>query len=141
MCLMLDKTGDDHTRKPAVGRVHSDRGHQPGSAGGSRPAFLPGGRDPRRPLDRRAGKREDMGFAVEPFSASLEAPEGMRFLPFSAQTRMSGVDFDGVHIRKGAPDAIYDDSGAGSEPTPSRNDPDSRQGCTQRRHAPGSRSK
>jgi K+-transporting ATPase ATPase B chain len=31
---------------------------------------------------------------------------GMRFIPFSAQTRMSGVDMDGVSIRKGAADAI-----------------------------------
>jgi K+-transporting ATPase ATPase B chain len=31
---------------------------------------------------------------------------GMRFTPFSAQTRMSGVDMDGVSIRKGAADAI-----------------------------------
>jgi K+-transporting ATPase ATPase B chain len=29
-----------------------------------------------------------------------------RFLPFSAQTRMSGVDFGAEQIRKGAPDAI-----------------------------------
>ena len=29
-----------------------------------------------------------------------------RFIAFSAQTRMSGVDFDGRQIRKGAPDAI-----------------------------------
>ncbi|MCJ7563303.1 MAG: potassium-transporting ATPase subunit KdpB [Candidatus Aminicenantes bacterium] len=29
-----------------------------------------------------------------------------RFVAFSAQTRMSGVDFDGRQIRKGAPDAI-----------------------------------
>jgi K+-transporting ATPase ATPase B chain len=28
------------------------------------------------------------------------------FIPFSAQTRMSGVDIDGRNIRKGAPDAI-----------------------------------
>jgi potassium-transporting ATPase ATP-binding subunit len=28
------------------------------------------------------------------------------FIPFSAQTRMSGVDLDGRNIRKGAPDAI-----------------------------------
>jgi K+-transporting ATPase ATPase B chain len=31
---------------------------------------------------------------------------GARFVPFTAQTRMSGVDFDGRHIRKGAVDAI-----------------------------------
>ena len=30
----------------------------------------------------------------------------MRFIPFSAQTRMSGVDIDGMSVRKGAADAI-----------------------------------
>ncbi|HTE88273.1 MAG TPA: potassium-transporting ATPase subunit KdpB, partial [Terriglobales bacterium] len=29
-----------------------------------------------------------------------------RFVPFTAQTRMSGVDFDGVEVRKGSADAI-----------------------------------
>src|SRR5215470_2465227 len=31
---------------------------------------------------------------------------GVTFIPFSAQTRMSGVDIDGRDIRKGAPEAI-----------------------------------
>jgi K+-transporting ATPase ATPase B chain len=31
---------------------------------------------------------------------------GATFVPFTAQTRMSGVNLDGRHIRKGAPDAI-----------------------------------
>jgi K+-transporting ATPase ATPase B chain len=31
---------------------------------------------------------------------------GATFIPFGAQTRMSGVNFDGHHIRKGAPDAV-----------------------------------
>lgn len=30
----------------------------------------------------------------------------MKFVPFSAKTRMSGVDYDGIQIRKGAADAI-----------------------------------
>ena len=30
------------------------------------------------------------------------------FIPFTAQTRMSGVDFDGRSIRKGAADAVAD---------------------------------
>ena len=34
------------------------------------------------------------------------APHNPTFIPFSAQTRMSGVDMDGNEIRKGAPDAI-----------------------------------
>ncbi len=34
-------------------------------------------------------------------------PEGSQFVPFSAYTRMSGVDFaDGTKVRKGAPDAV-----------------------------------
>jgi K+-transporting ATPase ATPase B chain len=36
----------------------------------------------------------------------VEKQRGMRFIPFSAQTRMSGVDMDGLVIRKGAADAI-----------------------------------
>ncbi|NBK96698.1 MAG: K(+)-transporting ATPase subunit B, partial [Erysipelotrichia bacterium] len=31
----------------------------------------------------------------------------LTFIPFSAKTRMSGVDYQGVEIRKGAADAIY----------------------------------
>jgi len=34
------------------------------------------------------------------------APHNPTFIPFSAQTRMSGVNMDGNEIRKGAPDAI-----------------------------------
>ncbi len=37
-----------------------------------------------------------------------EVPHGAVFVPFSAQTRMSGVDFDGVAIRKGAATAIVE---------------------------------
>jgi K+-transporting ATPase ATPase B chain len=37
----------------------------------------------------------------------LNAPTGAKFIEFSAQTRMSGVDLaDGRNIRKGAPDAV-----------------------------------
>jgi K+-transporting ATPase ATPase B chain len=34
------------------------------------------------------------------------APLNARFIPFTAQTRMSGVDLDGASIRKGAVDAV-----------------------------------
>ncbi|MGB9005266.1 MAG: potassium-transporting ATPase subunit KdpB [Candidatus Aminicenantales bacterium] len=37
---------------------------------------------------------------------SLAEMENAKFIAFSAQTRMSGVDLDGRKIRKGAPDAI-----------------------------------
>jgi K+-transporting ATPase ATPase B chain len=33
---------------------------------------------------------------------------GMKFIPFTAQTRMSGVDVDGVQIRKGAPNTMLE---------------------------------
>jgi len=38
--------------------------------------------------------------------STTEKQHNMRFIPFSAQTRMSGVDVDGMSIRKGAADAI-----------------------------------
>jgi potassium-transporting ATPase ATP-binding subunit len=38
--------------------------------------------------------------------ATNEKQGGMRFIPFSAQSRMSGVDREGLSIRKGATDAI-----------------------------------
>lgn len=50
--------------------------------------------------------KEKYGLRGRTMGSSDEAPEGMHFVPFSAQTRMSGVDFDGSSIRKGAPDAI-----------------------------------
>src|SRR5262249_39968326 len=40
-------------------------------------------------------------------TASFATPRGTEFIPFSAQTRMSGVDLpDGQRIRKGAADAV-----------------------------------
>lgn len=36
----------------------------------------------------------------------IKAPHGAKFIEFSAQTRMSGIDIDGKQIRKGAVDAI-----------------------------------
>jgi len=47
-----------------------------------------------------------------PASDEIVLTQPMRFIPFSAQTRMSGVDIDGgnqrlLSIRKGAPDAMY----------------------------------
>ena len=42
------------------------------------------------------------------------APLNARFVPFSAQTRMSGIDIEGVSIRKGAVDAIIAFTDGGS---------------------------
>src|ERR1700735_530732 len=40
------------------------------------------------------------------FCGRVLAELGARFIPFSAQTRLSGIDFDGSWVRKGAVDAI-----------------------------------
>jgi len=50
--------------------------------------------------------KEKYGLRGRTMGSSNEAPEGMHFIPFTAQTRMSGVDFDGTSIRKGAPDTM-----------------------------------
>ncbi len=51
-------------------------------------------------------------------SVPAEKDHNMKFIPFTAQTRMSGVDLDGLSIRKGAVDAItaYVRQQGGSEP-------------------------
>ena len=48
----------------------------------------------------------------------IRAPEGSLFIPFSAETRMSGIDWDNREIRKGAHDAIgeYVEHRGGSMP-------------------------
>jgi K+-transporting ATPase ATPase B chain len=50
--------------------------------------------------------KEKFGLRGRTMGSTNEAPEGMHFIPFSAQTRMSGVNFDGTSIRKGAPDTM-----------------------------------
>ncbi len=47
---------------------------------------------------------------------SLAENPSAKFIPFSAETRMSGVDIDGRRVRKGAPDAIRSFSGADFPP-------------------------
>ncbi|HEV3007388.1 MAG TPA: potassium-transporting ATPase subunit KdpB, partial [Pirellulales bacterium] len=54
-----------------------------------------------------------------PNGPRLDVPEGSRFVEFTAQTRMSGIDMpDGRQVRKGAPDAImhYVQRGGGRLP-------------------------
>jgi K+-transporting ATPase ATPase B chain len=50
--------------------------------------------------------KEQYGLRGRAVGAGPETPTGAHFIPFTAQTRMSGVDLDGTHIRKGAPDAV-----------------------------------
>jgi len=50
--------------------------------------------------------KEKYGLRGRTVGTSAQTPGGAHFIPFTAQTRMSGVDMDGVSIRKGAPDAM-----------------------------------
>ena len=50
--------------------------------------------------------KEKYGLRGQTVGATVDAPAGARFIPFTAQTRMSGVDIDGVSIRKGAPNTM-----------------------------------
>jgi K+-transporting ATPase ATPase B chain len=50
--------------------------------------------------------KEKFGLRGRTVGPGPETPEGAHFIPFTAQTRMSGVDLDGASIRKGAPDAM-----------------------------------
>jgi K+-transporting ATPase ATPase B chain len=52
--------------------------------------------------------KEKFGLRGRTMGSSDEAPEGMHFVPFTAQTRMSGVNFDSTTIRKGAPDTMVE---------------------------------
>ncbi|HEY3345382.1 MAG TPA: potassium-transporting ATPase subunit KdpB, partial [Anaerolineaceae bacterium] len=52
--------------------------------------------------------KEKFGLRGRTVSASPEAPGGMHFIPFTAQTRMSGVDLDHSSIRKGAADSVLE---------------------------------
>jgi len=40
-------------------------------------------------------------------TGDVNSSQPMHFIPFTAQTRMSGVNIDGTSIRKGAPDMMY----------------------------------
>jgi len=50
--------------------------------------------------------KEKYGLRGRTVGAGPDTPSGAKFIPFTAQTRMSGVDLDGRSVRKGAPDAM-----------------------------------
>jgi potassium-transporting ATPase ATP-binding subunit len=73
--------------------------------------------------------KEQYGLRGRSVGVGPDAPSGMHFIPFTAQTRMSGVDLDGTSIRKGAPDAMlayiqsYDGWGSRNGGSESRTSP------------------
>ncbi len=50
--------------------------------------------------------KEQFGLRGRTVGAGSDLHQDMRFVPFTAQTRMSGVDGEGFSIRKGAPDTM-----------------------------------
>ncbi|MBS7790105.1 potassium-transporting ATPase subunit KdpB [Roseococcus sp. SDR] len=50
--------------------------------------------------------RSILAFAREHFGITASMPEGARAVPFTAQTRISGMDLDGGAYRKGAVDSL-----------------------------------
>jgi K+-transporting ATPase ATPase B chain len=62
--------------------------------------------------------KEKFNLRGRALSPSEQYPQGMHFMPFSAQTRMSGVDMDHTRIRKGAPDTILAAIQATGQPVP-----------------------
>ncbi|MBI5653858.1 MAG: potassium-transporting ATPase subunit KdpB, partial [Chloroflexi bacterium] len=51
--------------------------------------------------------KEKYGLRGRTVGVSDAARDRMEFIPFTAQTRMSGVNFNGTEIRKGAPDTMF----------------------------------
>ena len=97
--LLLDKTGTITLGNRQAAEFLPLAGRRRGGAGRGRPAVQPGRRDARGPLDRGPGQ----GALRPPRSGSWSAPT---LVPFTAQTRMSGVDLDGRRVRKGAADSV-----------------------------------
>ncbi len=62
--------------------------------------------------------KEKYGLRGQTLGKSKLAPKGMRFIPFTAQTRMSGIDYDGISIRKGAPGSILEKIRGSGNPIP-----------------------
>ncbi|MCB0002157.1 MAG: potassium-transporting ATPase subunit KdpB [Anaerolineae bacterium] len=50
--------------------------------------------------------KEQFGLRGRTVGAGDDMHDGMHFVPFTAQTRISGVDLNGTSIRKGAPDTM-----------------------------------
>ena len=125
----------DHARQPA--------GHGlPAGAGRHRAASWPTPRSSPRSPTRRPRAASIVVLAKQRYNLRERdlAALGATFVPFSAQTRMSGVDLGGRQIRKGAADAIRALRRGAGRPLPARScRPASSQVAAARRHAAGGR--
>ena len=106
------RRGGGRRQRAAPRQDRHDHARQPPGDG-----FLPGARRPARATSpkprssprsrtRRPEGRSIVVLAKEKFGLRGRRVEGMTFIPFSASTRMSGVDFNGRQIRKGAGDSV-----------------------------------
>ena len=103
--LLLDKTGTITLgNRQAVAFVPVNRGDARTLAEAAQLASLADETPEGRSIVVLA--KEQFGLRGRTVGVGPEAPSGMHFIPFTAQTRMSGVNLDGTSIRKGAPDAM-----------------------------------
>jgi K+-transporting ATPase ATPase B chain len=103
--LLLDKTGTiTFGNRQAVEFLPVDHGDARALAEAAQLASLADETPEGRSIVVLA--KEQYGLRGRALGAAPDAPLGARFIPFTAQTRMSGVDLDGTSIRKGAPDAM-----------------------------------
>ena len=101
--LLLDKTGTITLGNRQAAEFLPVAGVPTAEPRRRGPAVQPGRRDPRGPLDRRAGQDR-----LRPAGTGAgRAARRAHFVAFTAQTRMSGVDLaGGRQIRKGAAAAV-----------------------------------
>ncbi len=97
--LLLDKTGTITLGNRQAVEIVTAAGIDPKDA--ARIAYLSS------LADETPEGRSIVALAQQAGARDGEAPEGATFVPFSAYTRMSGLDLsDGTKIRKGAPDSV-----------------------------------
>ena len=98
--LLLDKTGTiTYGNRRAVSFHPATAVDEETLAGAARLSSL---------ADETPEGKSVVALAAErfPFSSAKTVPDGANFLPFTAQTRMSGIEFGETSIRKGAKDAV-----------------------------------
>ena len=101
--LLLDKTGTITLGNRQATAFVPVPGVTEQELGRSRATFFAGRRNSGRPQHRRAGQAKNGIRGRE-----LHDMPNATFVPFTAQTRMSGVDYNGQSYRKGAAGAIRD---------------------------------
>ena len=94
--LLLDKTGTITFGNRQASELLPCEGVTPGAPRRGRPARLAGGRDPGGPQHRGPGRRR----------APAAYPTAPSLVPFTATTRMSGLDLPDLIVRKGAGSAV-----------------------------------